>query len=88
METKNRKILQQKYKLIKIKDINENELVKRGHKYIRVNKKFPVRKKLCYKIKLKSGAEFICSGDHRFPSSNGLNSINSGLVVGDKLSSL
>lgn len=47
----------------------------------------PKRKKT-YTIKTKSGKVIRCSADHVFPTGNGRKSINSGLVVGDKLNSI
>jgi len=38
-----------------------------------------------YKIKTKSGKEFICSGDHKFPTEYGTMTINVGLEPGIKL---
>ena len=42
----------------------------------------------CVKITTKSGKTIIVSKDHVFPTKNGRKSVNTGLIVGDKLNSL
>lgn len=44
--------------------------------------------KECYKITLKSGKTIVVSKDHVFPTKRGRISLNDGLTVGDKLSSI
>jgi len=72
---------------IKIKDVNVGDriLSNSGFKTV-INTHHPKTKKT-YKVKLKSGKEIICSGDHVFPTKLGRKSINTGLVISDKINS-
>ena len=50
---------------------------------------YPIEKNKCYKIRLKSGKEIVCSSRHIFPTANQqMKSIDTGLKIGDKLLSL
>lgn len=72
---------------IKISDIKIGDKIKGLNKYVEVKNIFPIKKKKQYKIKLKSGKEIICSGDHKFPTKDGFKCINNGLKIKDKLNS-
>jgi replicative DNA helicase len=70
----------------RIVDLKIGDKILGSKKYVDVRYVYPVETQKCYKIKLKSGKEIICSGKHMFPVSNQLvKSINTGLEVGDKL---
>lgn len=75
-------------KKIKISEINVGDKIKGFEKFVKVNNIFPIKRKKQYKIKLKSGKEIICSGDHKFPVKGGFKCINTGLKISDKLNSI
>jgi len=68
-----------------IKDIQIGDIIKGSKHDVIVKGKSNIKKKIMYKITTKSGKTIICSGDHKFPTHNGLKSINTGLKKGDKL---
>lgn len=75
-------------KSIPIKDVKFGDQIKANDDYKTVLKTHHPKMKKCVKIKLKSGKEIIVSKDHIFPTKDGRKCVNSGLKVGDKLSSL
>lgn len=75
-------------KEIEIKDINVGDWLESNEGPVQVYEKLPITRQAVYKIKTKSGKEIICSGNHKFPTNNGLQTINSGLQVGDYLRSV
>jgi replicative DNA helicase len=48
---------------------------------------FPKKTKRCYRLTLESGKQIIVSADHKFPTSNGVMSISTGLSAGAVLHS-
>lgn len=67
---------------IKDVEVGNNVLTAEGYKKI-LNKY--ENNSVVYKIKTKKGKEIICSGNHEFPTENGLKSINNGLIPSFKL---
>jgi len=67
------------------KDIKIGDEVKTNKGYNNVLNISNIEKQKSYKIKTKSGKEFICSGDHKFPTKFGAMTINVGLREGIKL---
>ena len=78
-------VTEQKKGRIKICSITEGDYIETHDGYKKVTKIFDVENQPAYKIKLKSGKTIIVSKNHDFPTKYGLKSINTGLVIGDKL---
>jgi len=72
-------------KEIEIKDVQVGDWLDSNNGAVQVYEKLPITRQKVYKIKTKSGKEIICSAEHKFPTTNGLRSINSGLQQGDTL---
>lgn len=53
--------------------------------FVTVRYVYPREIQKCYKITTKSGKEIICSSKHLFPTKNGIQSISSGLNIGNQL---
>lgn len=70
---------------IPIRDVKVGDYVTSNTGPVQVTKVYPIVKQSVVKIKTKTGKEIVCSAKHKFPTSNGLQSIESGLTVGDKL---
>lgn len=70
---------------IPIGSIKKGDIIKGNTGYVEVRYVYPREFQKCFKIKTKSGKEIICSGKHLFPTTTGINSINDGLKIGDKL---
>jgi len=80
-------IVKEKYKGdIKIKDINIGDFIlsKNGIFNKVLNKQINKNTDI-YEITTKSGKKIICSKNHKFPTTNGEKSLNSGLNIGEKL---
>jgi hypothetical protein len=75
-------------KEIEIKDVNVGDWVESNEGPVQVHEKLPITKQPVYKIKTKLGKEIVCSAKHKFPTSEGLKTIESGLKVGDYLRSI
>lgn len=73
--------------VINIEDVEVGDWLESNNGPVQVSEKLPVTTQPVYKITTKSGKEIICSANHKFPVGNGLKTINSGLIVGDKLRS-
>ncbi len=73
--------------LIKIKDVKPGDQIKSNDGYKTVMFAHHEKIKKCFKITTKSGKSIVCSGDHVFPTDSGRISINTGLEIGNKLSS-
>ena len=71
-----------------VKDLKFGEKIKCENGYNEVIGKTDITFQKMYKIKLKSGKEIICSGDHKFPTNYGVMTINCGLEKGIKLNSI
>ena len=56
--------------------------------FVSVTKVYKPAKQKAYKITTKSGKEIICSANHRFPTNNGLLSIDTGLSAGDLINKI
>jgi len=69
----------------KIKDIVVNDVLENIEENNIVYSIHKSKKQRAYKIKLKSGKEIICSGEHKFPTNKGTMTINVGLKKGLKL---
>jgi len=83
-----KKKVNNKYENIKIIDLKEGDIIKGNNKDVKVKRIFPIKIKKAYRIKLKSGKEIICSADHKFPTSEGIGTINNGKIkIGTKLNS-
>lgn len=72
----------------KIKDLKFGEKIKCETGYNEVIGKTNITFQKMYKIKLKSGKEIICSGEHKFPTNYGIMTVNCGLEKGVKLNSI
>jgi len=83
--TKVQKLENNEYNQIDIKDIEVGDIIKGVTNVEVLHKEYTKSKG--YKIVTKSGKEIICSSNHRFPTENGLSSIENGLKIGDKLAS-
>lgn len=73
---------------INIIDVEIGDWIESSEGPVKVTNKYPVTKQKVYKIKTKSGKEILCSGNHLFPVNGELTSINSGLKIGDKLTTV
>jgi intein/homing endonuclease len=71
--------------LIQIKDVVLGDKILTHKGYKDITHIFPVQKQAVYRIKTKSGKEIKVSSKHKFPTTDGLKSIQSGLSSGDKL---
>jgi replicative DNA helicase len=71
--------------LIKIKDVELGDKILTHEGYKNISYIFPIEKQPVYKIKTKSGKDIKVSAKHKFPTLDGLKSINSGLEVGNSL---
>jgi replicative DNA helicase len=71
--------------LIQIKDVVLGDKILTHNGYKDITHIFPIEKQPVYKIRTKSGKEIKVSSKHKFPTKNGLKSIQNGLSVGDKL---
>ena len=69
----------------KIIDVEIGDMVDTSNGKNKVVHKFPLKKKMGYKITLESGKEIICSKDHLFPTKEGEKSLKRGLKVGEYL---
>lgn len=72
---------------VKVKNININDKLVNYNNSNTVTRISKSEGKM-YKIKTKSGREIICSGNHKFPTSEGTMTVNVGLEPGLKLSKL
>jgi replicative DNA helicase len=70
---------------IKIALLKEGDQIAGSSGFVKVNQILPTTKQTAYLIKTKSGKSILCSANHRFPTSEGLRSIQNGLTVGDLL---
>jgi intein/homing endonuclease len=71
---------------IEIKDVVLGDKILTHKGYRDITYIFPIEKQTVYRIKTKSGKEIKVSAKHEFPTLYGkLNSISTGLSVGDKL---
>lgn len=70
---------------IPIKDVVVGDQITSNTGLKTVTKVYPPIKQLTYKIRTKSGKELVCSAGHKFPTSNGLLSLETGLAVGSQL---
>jgi archaellum biogenesis ATPase FlaH len=70
---------------IQIKDVNVGDYITSNEGPVRITDVLPIIKQPVFKIKTKSSKEIICSANHKFPTQNGVKTINSGLKVGEKL---
>lgn len=68
-----------------IRNVKVGDSLKSNEGDVIIKEILPITKQPVYRIKTKSGKEITCSANHMFPTTNGLKSINSGLVIGDKL---
>lgn len=68
-----------------IKDLSVGDSILGTNEMVTVTHIFQQEVKPVYKIKTKSGKTIKASANHRFPTNNGLKSIESGLTNGDKL---
>lgn len=68
-----------------IVDVEIGDMIDTSNGKNKVLHKFPVKKKMGYKITLESGKEIICSKDHLFPTKEGEKSLKRGLKVGEYL---
>jgi len=76
------KLVDSNYIETPIKDINVGDVIRTHESNTKVIKHIKTNKQKVFLIKLKSGKIIKVSKDHRFPTSNGLLSINTGLKVG------
>lgn len=74
--------------IIKISKLKVGDEIKGSDGYVKVLNIWPKKVKTKYKIRTKSGKEIICSSDHKFPTDDGIKSINTGLKIGDKFNVL
>jgi len=72
----------------KISNLKKDDIIMGSKDNVCVKRLFNKKIKKMYKIKTKGGKEIICSADHKFPTSEGIKNINSGLCVGEKLKTL
>jgi hypothetical protein len=72
---------------VEIKDIKLGDVLLSNRGEVEVINKSKSKGKM-YKITTKSGKTIMCSGGHKFPTNQGTMTINCGLQVGLKLSSL
>ena len=63
-------------------DLVVGSKVRSRNRYNTVTAVYPISRQKVYKIKTESGAEVVCSAQHLWPTSEGEQSIASGLVVG------
>lgn len=75
-------------KRIRINDASVGDWIESNEGPVQITKKYPISKQPVYRVKTKSGRVIECSANHKIPTSNGLKTINSGLKVGDKLTSV
>lgn len=68
-----------------IKDVKIGDKLLSHHSDVTVTEILPITRQSVYKIKTKSGKEIICSANHKFPTLNGIKTINDGLKPGEKL---
>jgi SHS2 domain-containing protein len=73
---------------ITIGNIKKGDLICSYDGFVKVKYVTEIQKQDCYKVKLKSGKEILCSGKHIFPTSHGFKSINTGMNKGDILFSV
>jgi replicative DNA helicase len=76
-------ILETENDTVKIKDIKVGDLIKSNNKLVKVKYKTELTKQKGYKIKLKSGKEIICGGNHRFP----IKDLDGNLLIASELKS-
>jgi len=75
-------------KKIQIKDVQVGDYLTSNEGPVQVHEVLPITKQHVFKITTKSGKEIVCSPKHKFPTTNGISTLDSGLKVGDKLQSL
>tara|TARA_R110000868_G_scaffold22642_3_gene92763 strand:- start:5884 stop:7179 length:1296 start_codon:yes stop_codon:yes gene_type:complete len=68
-----------------LKDIQVNDVVMGNDTGVTVTHVFSQEQQLMFKIKTKLGREIVCSATHRFPTADGLLSLETGLDIGHKL---
>jgi len=73
--------------IVALNTIKVGDRIKGSKGFVTIKRVFPHKKKISYKIKTKSGKEIICSGDHEFPTNEGIKSIKNGLKIGNFLKS-
>jgi archaellum biogenesis ATPase FlaH len=69
----------------KVANLHEGDRIAGSSGFVSVKHVFPTSRQRAYTIKTKQGNVITCSGNHRFPTSRGLLSINDGMSVGDIL---
>lgn len=75
-------------KKIKIDSVKIGDYLTSNEGPVQVLEILPKIKQSVYEITLKSGKKIICSTKHKFPTINGIKTLETGLKVGDKLQSL
>lgn len=72
-------------KKIEIKDVQVGDYLTSNAGDVEVYEVLPITKQSVYKIKTKSGKEIICSAKHKFPTTEGILTIENGLKPGNTL---
>ena len=72
-------------KVITIGNIRVGDYITSNSESVRVLEVLPIVKQPVFKITTKSGKTITCSANHKFPTMNGLKTLESGLKVGDNL---
>jgi intein/homing endonuclease len=71
-----------------IRNVQLGDRLRSNGEDVTVTEILPITKQAVFKIKTKSGKEIICSDKHKFPTTNGLKTISTGLKKGDSLTVL
>lgn len=72
-------------KEIEIKNVKIGDALDSNSGSVIVTEILPITKQSVYRVVTKSGKTIVCSANHKFPTLNGLRTINNGLQVGEKL---
>jgi hypothetical protein len=75
-------------KLVQIKDVQVGDYLTSNDGPVQVYEVLPITKQPVFKVTTKSGKEIVCSSKHKFPTTGGIKTLETGLKVGDKLQSL
>ena len=70
---------------IRIDEVKLGDYLTSNEGPVKVTEILPISKQSVYEITLKSGKTIKCSAKHKFPTSSGLKTIETGLKIGDKL---
>jgi len=71
--------------ILNIRDVKVGDKLDSDSGPVEVYEVLPITKQPVYEIKLKSGKTIKCSAKHKFPTPNGLRTIENGLSAGEKL---